>query len=179
MNFCAGTYDVKVTLKNFGTNQVSSAKIHWSINGTPQTTVNWSGLLDTTTFASRQTQVTLGSYNFQSGVPYTIAAWTSDPNGVADTTVNNDSTVVTRQAALGGTFTIGGASPDYQTFADAVSDLNTYGLCGPTVFNVRPGTYNEQLSIGNITGTSATNTVTFQSETGNPADVPVRDRQSG
>jgi len=65
---------------------------------------------------------------------------------------------------LSGTYTIGGTSPNYATFSAAVSALNTQGVSGPVVFNVRNGTYNEQISIGSVTGTSAVNTVTFQSE---------------
>ena len=175
-DFCAGTHDVKVTLRNNGTNYLTSATVNWTLNGTPQTAYNWTGSLDT--LNNRETQLTLGSHNFQSGVPYTITAWTSMPNGVADTINNNDTSTVTVQAAISGTLTIGGASPDYQTFSDAVSDLNTYGLCGPVTFNVRSGTYHEQLSLQDITGSSSTNTVTFQSETGNPADVTLTHNSS-
>jgi len=169
--FCAGQYDVKVTLKNFGTNQLTSANINWSINGVQQSPYSWSGLLDTLNQTTRQTQVTLGSYNFLTNTPYTITAWTTMPNGVQDTVNHNDSASISGQAALVGTFTIGGANPDYLTFAAAVKDLNTFGLCGPVVFNVRSGTYKEQISIGDIAGASSVNTVTFQSESGNNADV--------
>ncbi|PLX32190.1 MAG: hypothetical protein C0600_03365, partial [Ignavibacteria bacterium] len=177
-NFCAGNEDVIVTMKNYGTNQVTSATINWSINGTPQPTVNWTGMLDTLTFTTRQTQVNLGTRNFQSGIPYTIAAWTTQPNGVADTMTSNDSSVVTVQAAMAGTFTIGGASPDYTDFASAVSDLVQYGLCGPVVFNVRSGTYNERVELDAIAGASAVNTVTFQSESGNRQDVTITNTSS-
>ena len=42
-----------------------------------------------------------------------------------------------------------------------------------TVFNIRSGTYNERFSLDAIPGASAVNTVTFQSETGNRADVNI------
>ena len=162
MNFCAGQEDVIVTLNNFGTNQLTAATINWTLNGTPQTAYNWTGLLDTLNATTRKTQVTLASnMTFQSGIPYTIAAWTTMPNGVTDTINNNDSSVVTVQAAIAGTFTIGGASPDYADFASAVADLNAYGVCGPVVFNIRSGTYNERIEISSITGASAVNTITF------------------
>jgi hypothetical protein len=167
-NFCAGQEDVKVTLRNYGTNQLTSATINWTLNGVTQTAANWTGLLDTTNLTTRQTQVTLATMNFQSGIPYTIEAWTTMPNGVTDTINMNDSASVTVQAAIAGTYTIGGATPDYTTIAAAVDDLNQFGLCGPVVFNIRSGTYNERVSIGDIAGASAVNTVTFQSE--------VRDR---
>lgn len=85
----------------------------------------------------------------------------------------SDDEVKTDYIAVGlsGTFTIGGTTPDYATFTDAVTDLNALGVCGPVVFNARNGTYTEQISLGQIVGTSATNTVTFQSESGVNTDV--------
>lgn len=67
-------------------------------------------------------------------------------------------------AQLNGTYTIGTAG-NYATFTAAVTALTTSGVSGPVVFNVFSGTYSEQLSIGNITGASTTNTITFQSQT--------------
>ena len=69
---------------------------------------------------------------------------------------------------LSGTYTIGGSSPTYASFAAAVAALSA-GVNGP----VRSGTYPEQISIPSITGVSATNTVTFQSESGSPAAVTL------
>jgi hypothetical protein len=68
-------------------------------------------------------------------------------------------------AQLSGTYTIdpaGSGSTNYTTFSAAVSALTTSGVSGPVTFNVAAGTYNEQVTIGAITGTSATNTVTIQ-----------------
>ncbi|WP_139316609.1 right-handed parallel beta-helix repeat-containing protein, partial [Algoriphagus marinus] len=71
---------------------------------------------------------------------------------------------------LTGTYTIG-ASGDYLSFNGAVSALNTNGVSGPVIFNVADGTYSEQIVLGPITGSSATNTITFQSLSGNAANV--------
>ena len=168
VNFCAGTHDLQVELYNYGTNTLNSVTVNWTWNGVPQTPINWTTAIPSLGTAT----VTLASgQNFQAGTPYNLVAWTSNPNNTNDSFTANDSLVATMQAALSGTFTIGGASPDYTTFAAAVKDLNTFGLCGPVVFNVRSGTYNEQISINDIPGASAINTVTFQSETGNTPDV--------
>ncbi|MCZ7556426.1 MAG: T9SS type A sorting domain-containing protein [Bacteroidia bacterium] len=172
-DFCAGTHDVKVTLRNYGTNQLTSATINWTLNSVAQPAVNWTGLLDTLNLTTRQTQVTLGNRSFASGVPYNIAVWTTMPNGVADTINKNDSAVVNVKAAISGTYTIGGASPDYPSIAAAVTDLNANGVCGPVVFNIRNGSYPTNVELGAISGTSAVNTVTFQSESGNKADVTL------
>ena len=49
--------------------------------------------------------------------------------------------------------------------------MNNCGISGAVIFNVNAGTYNEQLNIASINGVSATNTVKFQSASGNNADV--------
>ncbi len=170
-NFCPGTLDIKATIKNFGINQVTSLTVNWQYDGVPQTPYNFVGLLDTLTQASRQTQVTLGTKTFASGISHTIKAWTTLPNGQPDTVNTNDTAFVTVKPAFSGTYTIGGASPDYPNFAAAVADLKAIGLCGPAVFNVRSGTYTEQIDITQINGASAVNTVTFQSESGNRDEV--------
>ncbi|MCZ7556703.1 MAG: T9SS type A sorting domain-containing protein [Bacteroidia bacterium] len=165
--FCAGSHPVIVTLRNSGTNQVTSATINWSINGTPQTAHSWTGLLDTLTVQSRETQVNLGSRTFATGVPYTIVAYTTNPNGVPDTSNANDTSRVTVKAALSGTFTIGGPSPNYANFTDAMADLAASGVCGPVTFNVAAGTYTETVTIPEIPGASSTNTITIDGGAGN------------
>jgi len=172
-DFCAGTLPVTVTMKNFGTLPVTSATINWTLNGVPKPAFNWTGLLDTLNATTRETQVTLGTETWLSGVPYTIKAWTSMPNNVADTVNLNDTTTVTRKAAISGTYTIGGATPNYPNVAAAVADLNANGICGPVVYNIRSGSYPTSVELGTIAGTSAVNTVIFQSETGNKGDVTL------
>lgn len=76
---------------------------------------------------------------------------------------------------LSGTFTIGGSNPNYINIQNAVSDLNTKGVCGPVVFNIRPAEYRGKIYLKKIEGASATNTVTFQSETQNNQDVVLTD----
>ncbi|MGX7666351.1 right-handed parallel beta-helix repeat-containing protein [Flavobacterium pedocola] len=69
-------------------------------------------------------------------------------------------------AQLNGTYTIGPTNSNYPTVTSAIQDLVANGISGPVVFNIKdfssafPSTY----SIPNITGTSLTNTITFQSE---------------
>ena len=173
VDFCAGTYPVIVNLTNAGFNQITSATINWTLNGVPQTPVNWTGLLDTLNATTRNTLVTLTTMAFASGVPYAFVVSSSMPNGVPDTVTINDVLTITKKASLSGTFTIGGATPDYATIGAAVADLNANGVCGPVVFNIRSGTYTTNMDLGNIAGTSSVNTIIFQSETGNKADVNI------
>lgn len=64
----------------------------------------------------------------------------------------------------GGSYTINNALPttgnNYQSFADALTALQC-GVSGPVVFDIASGTFNEQVKIPQLNGTSATNTVTF------------------
>ncbi len=64
-------------------------------------------------------------------------------------------------SALSGTYTIGGASPDYATFGDAVTELVLCGISSAVTFDVAAGTYTETINIPEIVGSSATNTITF------------------
>ncbi|MFT4062330.1 MAG: PKD domain-containing protein [Edaphocola sp.] len=76
-------------------------------------------------------------------------------------------------AQLSGTYTINSAvatgGTNYISFTAAVAALTSSGVSGPVVFNVAAGTsYTGQISMGAITGASATNTITFN---GNGATV--------
>jgi hypothetical protein len=81
---------------------------------------------------------------------------------------------------LTGTYTVGGTTPNYATLTDAVTALTTNGVSGPVIFNLRNGTYSgAQYTIPAITGASAANRITFQSETGIAANVTVSYAASG
>ena len=75
-----------------------------------------------------------------------------------------------RSVPLSGTYTIGSAA-DYTTIALAVSALHTNGINGPVTFNFLSGTYTEYVTLNEITGASATNTITFQAGNGNANSV--------
>ncbi|MDK9700746.1 MAG: hypothetical protein OEM52_11430 [bacterium] len=84
---------------------------------------------------------------------------------------------------LTGNKTIGGTAPDYATFTTAVSDLASRGVgMGGVTFLVRPGTYNEVVTLSSINGSFDT-PIAFQRESGtvtiaatgtNLADAVVR-----
>ncbi len=167
---CEGSAVVSVKLKNFGTQNLTSSVVQWTMDGILQTPVSWSGNLTT----GGMTTVILGNYTFQHATTVQLKAWTEQPNGFVDLfTLNDTLASVSILPRISGTFTIGGVSPDYTDFTSAVSDLTLYGICGPVVFNVRNGTYNEQVTIGTITGTSVVNNITFQSETGDSTQVTL------
>ena len=71
-----------------------------------------------------------------------------------------------------GTYTIPGS---YASFTAAVTDLNTNGLVGdgPVIFSVANGTYNEQISINFVNNSNYTDSVIFQSASGNSSLVTI------
>ena len=164
LTLCTNSNELFLSLKNYGTSNLSSVTINWTVNGVLQTPFSWTGSLPQ---GDTIGPFSVGTYPFTLGVPYTIEAWPTDPNGGTEEWVYNDTIkMMDTYQALEGTYTIGGTTPDYATFADALVDLEAGGVCGPVVFNVRDGIYTEQIDIDYIWNTNAVNTVTFQPETG-------------
>lgn len=161
---------VTVELTNFGTDTLFTANIDWEWNATAQTALAWAGAL-----APGQTEsVFLGTVAYGAGDQ--LKSWTALPNGIGEipSGAGNDTTEIPfLSAGLSGLYTIGGVTPDYATFALAVTDLNTFGVCAPVIFDVRDGIYNEQILLGAVIGMDATNTVTFRSENGDAALVTM------
>jgi hypothetical protein len=66
---------------------------------------------------------------------------------------------------LSGSYTIDSSQPasatNFQSFTEAVSELMTCGVSGAVLFTVAPGVYYEQVIIGNVPGSSAVNTISF------------------
>jgi hypothetical protein len=160
----SGSHDVKVRVKNTGKNILTSVNVQWSVDGILQAPLSLTTMLDSFggTAFSNDTIITLGNVFFGS-VPKSIVAWTEFPNFATDT-VNDDDTASTVFAlSMNGTYSIGGATADYTTIADAVSALNTYGVCGPVVFTVdsASGPYTSNLNLSSVSGCSSVNTITF------------------
>lgn len=167
--FCAPkTANIYVKFTNFGQNTLTSLKINWSINGAAQTAYNWSGSVATGILSS---SINIGKFSFTSTANYVVKIWTSGPNGGTDQKATNDTLIKNIASGLSGTYTMGGASPDFPTFNSVLDAITLRGLCGPTTINVRYGTYTEQLSVPNYPSLSAINTLTFQSEKGDSSQV--------
>lgn len=82
-----------------------------------------------------------------------------------------------------GTYSIGTfAGADFATISEAVTLIEAFGISGDIVFEIRSDTYNEQVIINgpiDRSSGSSTSTITFQSQSGNPADVIVTYTPSG
>ncbi len=161
-----GNQTVQVTLRNFGTANLTSATIGWSANGVTQPNVLWSGTL---TNLQTSAPINIGSFNLPAGNS-TLKVWSKLPNGLPDALAANDTLVqrIFSCTPLAGNYTINKNNPtagtNFQSFADLTQKLTSCGVSGPVTINVVAGTgpYNEQVELGNIPYTSAFNTVTFE-----------------
>ncbi|MFA8299603.1 MAG: T9SS type A sorting domain-containing protein [Hyphomicrobiales bacterium] len=80
---------------------------------------------------------------------------------------SENNTILTDTNPLAGGYIIdheGGG--DFKTIQEAVTKLNDDGVSAAVVFTIKVGTYKENLHIKNITGASATNTITFKLDEG-------------
>jgi len=79
-------------------------------------------------------------------------------------TTTNPSGSRTIVTPMSGTYTIdanGSGNRNFTTFNEAVTQLGIAGVSGAVTFNVAAGTYNEEVTIPEVLGASATNTITF------------------
>jgi hypothetical protein len=171
-----GLSNVRGLLRNFGQDTITSVSLGWAVNGTAQTPQTWTGVL-----APQATDTVLfGSFTFPTGV-HTIEAWTSMPNNLVDSNAFNDTTSssVIFCNLYSGNYTIGGAGADFPDIMTAINAIASCGINGAVTLNINSGTYNEQVTVPEIPGANAMNTITIQSTTGNADDVTIAHSASG
>lgn len=171
MPYASGTQMVRVTLENRGTNNIDSALITWSVNGVAQVPVKYYAQPALAPLASAT--FNLGNYFFPANSWNTISIVCLTVNGVADNVPGNNVRTFYSAPRLSGTYDVGttGGNTSYTTLRDAVRHINAAGIEGPVRFRIRTGSYNDHLVINAINGSSAANTITFESQTGVAADV--------
>ncbi len=168
--FSPGLQPVQLLIRNSGQTALTSVSIGWEVNNITQTASNWTGTVET----GDSVLVDLEDFNFEAGTFYEIKAWTSSPNGGVDDDTSSDTITVSElYAGVSGTFTIGGDTPDFASFGDAVEALIQGGVVGPVTFNVRDGQYVEQVQIPEITGAAPDRKIIFQSESQDSTKVTL------
>lgn len=69
-----------------------------------------------------------------------------------------------RAQCLSGDYTVGGTNSSFTTLADVNIALNKFGVCGPVVFKIKDGYYEDEAYVLQmIKGSSKINTITFES----------------
>lgn len=168
-NQCAGSVvPIKVTLKNYGTQTITSAYVKASI-GNSTIGQAWTGFIS----PGSQAIVVVGNYTFSSDTVYHITAFVDSINNTKDLNTFNDSLTESNfRTAMSGSYVVGAStSADFPSLTAAVAAIDQFGICGPVVFNMESGVYTGQYNFGSISGVNATNTITIQSLTGNASDV--------
>ncbi len=165
---CEGMQDIVVRVRNSGGGTIDTFYVDWTWEGIPQDSVAVYATLppDSTLF------VTLGQKTFETDSSYSLVSWTYNPENAPDQNMLNDTVTTMVMTGMQGEFTIGGASPDFNTINEAISAMVSSGVCDSIVFNIRPGTYTEELNIQDIL-LSDNSLVVFQSESGDSADVLI------
>jgi len=157
----AGTaFDINVKIKNYSNSPLTKTKVYYTIDGNTAVLSNWTGSLlkDSTTI------FTAGNLTLLVGI-HALKIWTDLPNDSADQNNINDTVNYSFYACSGplnGIYTIGGSGANFASFTEAYTGLTQCGVSSAVVFKVNPGTYSEQLTIPEIAGASAVNTITFQ-----------------
>jgi hypothetical protein len=168
--FSHGSQNVKLVLKNFGGNNLTSVKIRWTINGVEQPLYNWSGNLGS---AACDT-FTIGNYNFLPYTSHQIISWTELPNNLADTTNLNDTIRIDNiYPALNGAYTLGGFLPNFNLFSQFQNALQYGGVLGPVTINVRNGNYVNNFSLDSFPGMHNNYSVKIKGESGNAENVHI------
>jgi hypothetical protein len=159
----SGMQDLHVIVANRGSNALGTGNVSYRLNGGPVITQPLPVSLpqcDTVivifTGANRM--------NITYGVPNTLSIFTDSPNGSLDSNVVNDTLHIRLGTPMNGAYTIGASGADYVTINEAKNDLNRRGVSGPVVFNIKTGSYPEQVTLTSVNGMSAVNNVTFTSE---------------
>jgi hypothetical protein len=162
---CATTLNIQFELTNAGSGILNTATINWTVNGVPQTVVNWGG---PSLASGASTVVTLGNVPVTGSNLYNFNATVSNPNSGTDANnANNSFTYTGFRRGMNGTFSIDKnasvTATNYVSFQSLANDLALYGACSPIVVNVVTGSgpYAERVIFSNIPGADATNTVTI------------------
>ncbi len=168
--FESGFNEIKVVLVNNGTDTLRNVTFDWAFNNVRQNPLVWNGSLK----SKDSVIVDLGKYEFLSGTNYALKVWTHLPNGTQDLIQINDTLYSGNLLpAMSGIYTIGGTSPDFVNFSQAVNALHARGVSGKVTFKVREGIYNEQLVLNKIAGVSENNAITFESEVNDSSAVTI------
>ncbi|MDZ4758915.1 MAG: GEVED domain-containing protein [Bacteroidota bacterium] len=165
-SFYVGNDTIRFSMFNLTDTNMTSVDIGYQLDNNAAVTQSLSGLniaADSMYTAKFDTLL-----NISTAGTYTIKVWLNNVNGGGTQTANNDTicrTFVICTTPLSGSYTIdsnGSGSTNFLTFNDAVVKLTNCGISGPVVFNIAADTFNEQISIPLISGTSSTNTITFE-----------------
>ena len=158
------SYPLEVSFQNIGAAIVTSANLHWRLNGgATSAAYNWQGNL---AVGAVSAPFTIDNVVLVPG-SNELEVWTSMPNNFSDQNISNDTlkmTIFACDSMLSGTYTVG-ATGDFSTIAEIIAALTSCGMNAPVTIALQDGIYRENVELigGTINGLNATNTITFTS----------------
>lgn len=176
---------VSVIIKNRTNAPMTSASITMTVNNVPYPTYNWTNVNDFDPVRpfclDFLDTVSIGSFN-----PVlewdTVRVCITQRNGSPNNYYTSDSTCTQYikfgcSAILSGPLTVGGTGANFSDINSFFTILRNCGMNGPIIAKLAPGTYSSSyFSFDSLfNGQSEINTLTFESSTGNPADVIIID----
>lgn len=155
---------------NGGGSTITSANIHYRVNGGTVVTESWSGFLTPFTGTNIVFQTPL---SLPAAVQINLDIWLSNVNGQgADNNTANDSLNLSFCLALpAGGYSVGTPTADFPTLQGVVDFLNCGGITGPVIFYLASGNYTGSYTLGTISGANLPNAITFTSASGTASDV--------
>lgn len=170
--------DVSIRFQNKSMNHMQELTLKWTANGVDKGPVTWTGdmCMDYIDSLPR-----FGNFIPQRGWN-TVKTWiqtrnSNTPNGYL-TRDTLEYRIYACDSILQGNYTLGSGG-NFTTLQELKEQLYFCGLSGPVVINVLPGLYSNFTFIDTIYDNhNSTNTITFQSSTGNPDDVIIADNSN-
>ncbi|NLE63991.1 MAG: hypothetical protein GX612_09190, partial [Bacteroidales bacterium] len=167
------TVPIRISIMNMGKTPIDSIDIYFTVNGTNQV-FYWRGTAlnmgDTTS------SITLGHFTPHAG-ENNILIYTKLCNGHIDSIPENDTLRLQAfgcKSSINNTYTVGSSGADFTTINEAFDVLSYCGILVPTTISILPGTYNENVIINTIKGSSETNTLTITASNGDSSSVIIQ-----
>lgn len=137
---------IQVTIKNWGTNNLDSMTVNWSIDGAVKVPVKYYPQPALAPFA--EATITIGVASFPTNSFSALRVWTTNVNGATDANSGNDAMVRWIAPRVSGTFNIAQGSGNPNTFPDfwsAMRHLRVSGISGDVTLQAFDGQFDGQV----------------------------------
>ena len=167
--YAGDTIRPKVILSNAGLDTIVEATIRVELNNVVQgKDIVWKGKLAT----GEEDTIALGTFIMKAG-DNSFKAYIVKLGTLNDTVKYDDTVSVSTYSCdqpFAGTYTVG-ATGQYKTITELVDRMMLCGINAPVTISILPGSYYENIVLDAIPGSSAKNTITFTSSTGDSSSV--------
>jgi len=145
---------IQIRVRNWGTNNLDSVIINWTINGATQVPIRF--YPQPALAPGTEATITLGTRQFNPLSFNTLVFNTLSPNGVADINPNNDGLTVWLAPRVSGALAIAqnGNPSVFPNFRNMFRHLAVSGISGNVDVTVFAGTYTEEVWVPSINATS-------------------------